>query len=122
MHFQVADAHKEQKILVGLPSDEVVRICPEAGCFHGVLFHCFVCWNLCSLPTKRTVEYLSLGPCFGLVVLIWAAMGSQTLPTHTARLKSTCSEANSNICPGSFLERSTRTRTRIWETRLLGCT
>ena len=28
---QVADAHKEQKILVGLPSDEVVRICPEAG-------------------------------------------------------------------------------------------
>ena len=29
-HFKVADAHKEQKILVGLPSDEVVRICPEA--------------------------------------------------------------------------------------------
>ncbi|CAE7027036.1 unnamed protein product [Symbiodinium natans] len=27
----VADAHKEQKILVGLPSDEVVRICPEDG-------------------------------------------------------------------------------------------
>ncbi|CAE8614749.1 unnamed protein product, partial [Polarella glacialis] len=27
----VAEAHKEQKILVGLPSDEVVRICPEDG-------------------------------------------------------------------------------------------
>jgi hypothetical protein len=29
--MQVADAHKEQKILVGPPADEVVRICPEAG-------------------------------------------------------------------------------------------
>lgn len=27
----VADAHKEQKILVGPPADEVVRICPEDG-------------------------------------------------------------------------------------------
>lgn len=27
----VADAHKEQKILVGAPADEVVRICPEDG-------------------------------------------------------------------------------------------
>lgn len=28
---EVADAHKEQKILVGPPADEVVRICPEAN-------------------------------------------------------------------------------------------
>lgn len=27
----VAEAHKEQKILVGNPSDEIVRICPEDG-------------------------------------------------------------------------------------------